>query len=61
MDQTDPLEALAQITAQRNTFNLQEQDLVMEARAQGYSWRKIAAALNLTGPGVKHRHGKMES
>jgi hypothetical protein len=61
MKTTKPLEALAQITAKRNTLDLYEQDWVLEARRAGYSWHKIGLALNQTGEGVRHRHGKMES
>jgi hypothetical protein len=57
----DPLEALAKITEDRNAMDLREQDLVLEARTIGYSWRKIAAVLNLTPEGARWRHGRMES
>jgi hypothetical protein len=61
MPATDPLGALAEITEDRRKLDLFEQQWVLAAREEGYSWHKIAVALNQTGEGVRNRHGKMET
>jgi hypothetical protein len=61
MDATELLEGLARIATQRQALDLLEQDLVLEARALGCSWRKIAAALGITAEGARWRHRQMET
>jgi hypothetical protein len=65
MDLTDNqracLRTLAAIAETRDSLELREQNAVLDARAEGLSWQKIAWALGRTGEGLRQRHGRMEA
>lgn len=55
------LEPLVRISEEREALDLREQDAVLQARRDGFSWRTIGTILNITGEGARYRHGKLES
>jgi hypothetical protein len=48
----DPLDTLAAFQARMDAMPARRAELIADARAAGYSWPKIAAAMGMTHPGA---------
>jgi hypothetical protein len=56
-----PLGRLEAIVLERMHLECRQEDLVLEAREEGWAWRDIGNALQRTPEAVRKRYGKMES
>jgi hypothetical protein len=55
-----PFEALEAVTAMRCLLDLLEHEIVAYARTNGWSWRKVASALNVSPASAHRRFAQVE-